>query len=147
MYLVKISTIIALTILAAQQVSADFTYKTCPDPNNVTNCIKIHSISISPDPIQSGKSLQMEMNGTLCQDLDQNAYVTGTAKYLFLTVPINNQDMCDYVECPMQKGQHVVQKSVDIPDTYPKGTYKVHLEGYNGDNSPLFCVDASIQLD
>jgi hypothetical protein len=118
-------------------------YKPCP---NVDQKVTIHNLTVTPDPIQGGKNMTLNVQATLDCLVDKGAYVEGSAKYLFFKVPIEKQEACDYVKCPLEKGTFNITQEFDIKDNYPPGDYEVHLDGYNADGSVLLCIDGTVSL-
>lgn len=134
----------ALTAISLAELSyAEFSYKPCPD---MDQHVSIHNMTLSPDPIIGGQNLTLGLEANITRTIKRGAYVLGTAKYLFFTVPIPKQEACEYIKCPLTVGSINTTQVLKIPNDYPPGDYDVRLKGFNPDDSILFCYDGVITL-
>lgn len=129
--------------------TASLTYELCP---NFEQHIQVNYLSITPETLKTGMPVNIHVNATLDKDIQKGAYVNGTAKYFFITVPIKKHPVCaeneeEGLDCPVKAGQYDRSETFTMPDDLPEGTYDLHLEAYNNDNSPLFCIDTTLTLD
>ena len=61
-------------------------------------------------------------------------------------------DLCEQVqnvdlECPIEKGEISIVKSVDLPKEIPPGKYTVLADVYTVDNEPITCLTATVVFD
>jgi hypothetical protein len=80
-------------------------------------------VVVTPDPPKRGEKLTIKLEGKLARQVDQ-----GTAhvkvKLGFIQLLDRDYEICDYVhevdkQCPLQKGDFVIQKEVDLPAEVP----------------------------
>lgn len=136
--------LLTLATLVAQ--ASAFSWEYC---DNFERHVDIHSLEVIPSPLQSNGPVMIKMNATLGVDINEDAYIKGIAKYLFIQVPIPQTKICekDSVICPLKAGTLYVEDVDKLPDNLPQGEYKVHIEAYNGnEDAPLLCINAVAEV-
>jgi len=86
--------------------------------------IEIKYIDITPNPPQAGKNLTIDAVGTLKVDIEEGAYAQFEVKYGFIKLLTGTADICEKalevdLECPLEKGEIRVQKTVELPAQIP----------------------------
>jgi hypothetical protein len=125
-----------------------------------------------------GATLVISAVGVLHDVITAGAKVDVTVKYGLITLLRESVDLCDNakevdLECPVDQGKLVLNKSVDIPKQIPpvcspasaplllysgkwpslllsltplQGTYNVFANAYTVDGRPITCLTATIQF-
>ncbi|KAG5654096.1 Phosphatidylglycerol/phosphatidylinositol transfer protein [Sphagnurus paluster] len=93
-----------------------------------TDSIQIKSIEVSPDPPQPGKDLTVKVTGTAIQTIEEGAYADVTVKLGLIKLINKRFDVCEEarnanasVQCPVEKGEYVVEHTVALPREIPRG--------------------------
>jgi len=126
--------------------SGPVSFTLCPNFATVTT---ISSLSYSPFPPKVGQSLAVTASGSSPVAVTQGAKVVVTASLGGSPVASQTIDMCAQgaaigMPCPVAAGAHSFTNVVPLPDNVPPFVdIAVHAEAYNGDGSPLFCVDTT----
>lgn len=73
---------------------------------------------------RSGKDLVIKATGTVKQDIEKGAYVLLQVKYGLIRLISTKADLCEQIEnvdleCPIEKGDLTVTKSVKLPAEIP----------------------------
>lgn len=111
--------------------------------------LKIDYVDITPNPPTPGAKLIIKASGTIMQDIDEGAYLKVEVKYGYIKLVNQIIDLCENagqvdMECPVKKGELVVQKEVDLPKAIPPGKYHVMADVYTKDDEPITCLTADI---
>lgn len=111
---------------------------------------------MTPDPPQRGQKLTIYLNGTLLETVnDGSAHVK--VKLGFIQLVDTDYDICEQVDkvdqkCPLEKGTLSVVHEFDVPNEIPpvcginKGHYRVHVNAYLADSTPITCLDADFRM-
>ncbi|KAI0866544.1 phosphatidylinositol transfer protein [Xylaria cubensis] len=132
----------------AQKVPGDSPLQFC-DGDHDQDTVHIEHVDLLPNPPEAGKELVIRATGTVFKPIEKNAYVKLVVKYGLIRLISTTADLCEQVEnvdlkCPIEKGVLSVTKSVDIPKEVPPGTYNVFADVYNGDDTPITCLQATV---
>ncbi|KAJ4486242.1 ML domain-containing protein [Lentinula aciculospora] len=118
-----------------------------------TNPVQIQSIEISPDPPLPGKPLTVTVTGTANEVIEEGATADVTVKLGLIKLLSKTFDVCEEarnanasVQCPVEKGQYIVEQTVDLPKEIPPAKFKVHIDGYTVDEDDLMCMDLTIDF-
>ena len=136
-------TVLVILAIVAVQAQAIYTYRPCPE---FVGSVDIHNVTITPDPVIKGNPMHVYVNATIHKDIHEDAYVKGTAKFLFLNMPIAKTLVKEYIDVPVKEGPYEMDKDIETKGGMPPGTYEIHLEGYNDPDDRLFCIDASVDI-
>jgi ML domain len=86
--------------------------------------VDIKYINITPNPPQAGKNLTIDAVGVLKVDIEEGSYATFEVKYGFVKLLTGTADLCEKaadvdLQCPLQRGEVRVQKTVTLPGQIP----------------------------
>jgi len=130
-----------------------------PGDNPLTYCKKDHSddllvlekVDLSPNPPEKGKTLTINAEGTLLEDVAEGAYVVLQVKYGLIRLVNTEANLCEQVsnvdlECPIKKGLTKITKDVELPKEIPPGTYTVFADAYTArpESKKIICLEATV---
>ncbi|RAL16413.1 ML domain-containing protein [Aspergillus homomorphus CBS 101889] len=126
-------------------VEGDNPLEYCANPSD--DVLKIEKVDLSPNPPLPGRTLTIEASGTLKQPVEQGAYVLIEVKYGLITLIRQKVDLCEQLsnvdlECPLDKGDLVLRKQVDLPSQIPPGKYTVHADVQSVNDKRITCLEA-----
>jgi ML domain len=86
--------------------------------------VDIKYINLTPNPPLAGKNLTIDAMGYLKTDIEEGAYANFEVKYGFIKLLSGTADLCEKaaevnLQCPIEKGQVIVQKFVELPSQIP----------------------------
>ncbi|KAJ3719838.1 ML domain-containing protein [Lentinula raphanica] len=118
-----------------------------------TDPVRIQNIEISPDPPIPGKALTVTVTGTANEVIEWGAKADVTVKLGLIKLLTKTFDVCEEaekanatVQCPVEKGQYVVEQTVDLPKEIPQAKFKIHVSGYTVDDEDMMCMDLDINF-
>ncbi|KAF2403479.1 phosphatidylglycerol/phosphatidylinositol transfer protein [Trichodelitschia bisporula] len=119
----------------------------CSDASN--DLLVIDHVDLSPNPPEAGQSLTIAAKGTLLEDIEEGAKVHIQVKFGLITLINQDTDLCDQVknvdlECPLEKGETVLTKTVELPSRIPPGRYRVLADVYTKDRVKITCLTAEV---
>lgn len=99
----------------------------------------------------SGDNLTFTASGTFSETIEAGATVHLQVKYGVITILRQEADLCETVkevglECPLEKGDMTLTKSVELPKTIPPGKYTVHADVRTKDDKRITCLNAAVQF-
>lgn len=117
----------------------------CADPSSYS--LEIKSVDLTPNPPLPGQTLTIEAKGTFHEKIDKGATVLLEVKYGLISLIRQSADLCEQIEnvdlhCPLEKGDMVLKKQVELPKQIPPGKYSVHADVYNNDGKQVTCLEA-----
>lgn len=115
----------------------------------------------------SGKTLTIEAKGVLRERIEKGAKVLLVVKYGLITLIRQTADLCDQLvnvdmKCPLEKGDMILTKKVDLPKQIPpvccnrlrirssgsklihpclQGKYSVHADVLTEDGKTITCLE------
>ncbi|KAI1434675.1 ml domain-containing protein [Xylaria sp. CBS 124048] len=121
------------------------------DKDHSEDTVHIDNVDLSPNPPSAGSKLVIHASGTVDKTIEKGAYVKLVVKYGLIRLISTTADLCEQVEnvdlkCPIEKGNLSITKSVDIPKEVPPGTYNVQADVYNDDDTPITCLQATVNF-
>lgn len=113
------------------------------------NILEIEKIDLDPNPPLPGHKLTIKAVGTLKQQIDEGAYVNVEVKYGLIRLIKQTLDLCENagqidMKCPVEPGDIVITKEVDLPKQIPPGKYHVTADVYTADDEPITCLTADV---
>ncbi|GAB0135646.1 hypothetical protein EsDP_00003977 [Epichloe bromicola] len=114
--------------------------------------IEINSIDLSPNPPSAGKELVIKANGTVKKTIEEGAYIDLTVYYKDLIRLITTKaDLCEQMgevdlECPVEPGDRVITKTVELPKQIPPGKYSVVADVLTANGERITCLTASVEF-
>ncbi|CUM52408.1 Phosphatidylglycerol/phosphatidylinositol transfer protein [Debaryomyces fabryi] len=113
--------------------------------------LNLQSVVIDPNPPLRGQNLTFVAKGVLSQDIEEGAYVEVDVRYGFIKLLHQTFDLCEEItkidmECPISKGQQVIEKRVEIPAEVPPGKYIVNARAYTKDDIFITCLSAMVEF-
>ncbi|CAK9436359.1 uncharacterized protein LODBEIA_P09170 [Lodderomyces beijingensis] len=111
--------------------------------------LSLQEVVISPNPPQAGANLTFTARGTIDKTISDGAYVEVDVRYGFIRLIHQTYDLCEEItkvdlECPIEKGQQIISKVVEIPAEVPPGKYLVNARAYTKDDEYITCLTATI---
>ncbi|KAG8849713.1 Phosphatidylglycerol/phosphatidylinositol transfer protein [Tulasnella sp. 330] len=121
----------------------------CGLPSDV---VLIESLTVSPDPPEPGKNLNVTVSAFVTERIEDGAYADVTVKLGLIKLLHKQFDVCQEAEnadaeikCPVEPGPHHVVQTVALPKEIPPAKFVVMVRGYTVDDESLMCAD--IQAD
>lgn len=113
--------------------------------------LSLHRVVIDPNPPAKGKNLTFVAEGYLSKTIEDGAYVEVDVRYGFIRLVHQTFDLCEEItkvdlECPIERGQQVIRKQVEIPDEVPPGKYIVNAKAYTKDDEFITCLSATVEF-
>ncbi|PLB34193.1 ML domain-containing protein [Aspergillus candidus] len=108
--------------------------------------LQIGSVDLTPNPPLPGKTLTIEAKGVLRERIEKGAKVLLVVKYGLITLIRQTADLCDQLvnvdmKCPLEKGDMILTKKVDLPKQIPPGKYSVHADVLTEDGKTITCLE------
>ncbi|KAJ9635907.1 Phosphatidylglycerol/phosphatidylinositol transfer protein [Coniosporium tulheliwenetii] len=101
----------------------------CSAPTD--DILKIDHVDLDPNPPEAGKTLNISASGTLRSKVEEGSTIH---------LQVKNVDL----ECPLEKGEMKLSKSVDLPREIPPGKYTVLADVYTKEDKRITCLTATI---
>jgi len=125
--------------------AASWSYTTCGSPADI---VDIKSITLSPDPPKLGENLTVTVSAVTSETIEEGAYVDVTVKLGLIKLLNKSFDLCEEarkanasVQCPVQKGNYLVEQTVSLPKEIPPGKFTIHVQGYTTNDEDLLCLN------
>ncbi|KAG6007752.1 hypothetical protein E4U21_005591 [Claviceps maximensis] len=121
-------------------------------PNKKTEgYIEINRVDLLPNPPAAGKALVIKANGTVKKTIEKGAYVNLTVKYGLIRLLTTKADLCEQMgevdlKCPVEPGERVITKTVDLPKEIPPGTYNVVADVFTAKDERITCLTATVSF-
>jgi hypothetical protein len=111
--------------------------------------LTIEKVDLTPNPPVPGTTLIIQGSGVTHDVIDHGSYCEVTVKYGLITLIRQNIDLCDNadkvdLECPVDQGKVLINKTVDIPSQIPNGKYTVTANCMTPDDRPITCLTGTI---
>ncbi len=111
-------------------------WETCHD---VTGAFNVTSLSVTPDPIETGAPATFSLDATHDVDVEDGS-LEARVNYFGVRVFQKSGPLCGPVECPMKPGNRTLQFTEDMPLFLPPGRITLTLHARRLDELDLFCV-------
>ncbi|KAI5951085.1 NPC2 [Candida jiufengensis] len=113
--------------------------------------LDLKEVIISPNPPQTGANLTFTAKGNIDKTIVDGAYVEVDVRYGFIKLIHQTYDICEEItkidlECPIEKGEQIIKKIVEIPDEVPPGKYIVNARAFTKDDEFITCLSATIEF-
>ncbi|KUI53767.1 Phosphatidylglycerol/phosphatidylinositol transfer protein [Cytospora mali] len=120
----------------------------CPKAHD-DDILSIEKVDLVPNPPKAGEDLVIKASGTLDESVEEGAYVVLQVKYGLIRLISTKADLCEQVqnvdmECPIEKGDITITKTVELPKEIPNGKYTVLADVYTKDDEPITCLTAQV---
>lgn len=120
----------------------------CPN-KKADDYIEIKSVDLSPNPPAAGKALVIKAKGTVKKIIEEGAYVDLTVKYGLIRLLNTKADLCEQMgevdlKCPVEPGDRVISKTVELPKEIPPGTYNVVADVFTAGGERITCLTATV---
>lgn len=122
----------------------------CGEPDDA---LEIKSLRVEPDPPQPGKKMTIYAEGTAHRRIEKGAYADVIVKLGLIKLLTKRFDICEELKnanasmtCPIEKGEHTIIQSVDLPAEIPKAKFTVNAQAWTQPPEyPMGC--ATIVID
>ncbi|KAI9775873.1 MAG: Phosphatidylglycerol/phosphatidylinositol transfer protein [Geoglossum umbratile] len=120
-------------------------------PDFDDDILTIYRIDLKPNPPDRGQTLVIEARGKLREDVEEGAYVNLQVKYGLIRLVHTTADLCEQIKnvdlkCPLEKGEVVMTKAVDLPKEIPPGKYTVFADVFSVNDERITCLTAVIEF-
>ncbi|KAG5989415.1 hypothetical protein E4U43_004506 [Claviceps pusilla] len=107
------------------------------------------SSSLTHNVLDSGKQLVIKANGTVKKAIEKGAYIDLTVKYGLIRLLTTTADLCEQMgevdlKCPVEPGERVITKTVELPKEIPPGTYTVVADVFTAKKERITCLTATV---
>ncbi|CAJ0913497.1 8691_t:CDS:2 [Entrophospora sp. SA101] len=118
------------------------TISICSQPEDI---LLIHHIELTPDPPKKGQELRVQGTGYFKETVTDGSYINVVIKYGIMKIYEIRLDLCEKApevdeNCPIEKGNHTVDKSVEIPGNVFPGSYNMYVNAYNAEDQEIAFV-------
>ncbi|CAN6674943.1 phosphatidylglycerol/phosphatidylinositol transfer protein [Trichomonascus vanleenenianus] len=118
---------------------------------DIAQLLRIDQIDISPNPPERGAELTISAKGFLAEDIEEGAYVAVDVRYGYIRLVNQKFDLCEQagnvdLQCPLEKGDQNITKTVELPDEIPPGKFIVTARAYTVDDVLLTCLAATVEF-
>lgn len=118
------------------------TVSVCSQPEDI---LTIHYIKLTPDPPQKGQELRVQGSGYFKETVTEGSYVDVLVKYGIMTLYSKRIDLCEQAHeidesCPIEKGNHTIDRLVQLPGKIFPGSYNLYVNAYNVENQQIACL-------
>ncbi|KAK4130010.1 hypothetical protein BT67DRAFT_248529 [Trichocladium antarcticum] len=119
------------------------------DADRTDDIITIDEVILTPNPPLAGNTLLIAAKGTVKETIGEGAYAKIEVKYGYIRLVSTTADLCKEIknvelECPVEKGDISILKSVDLPKEIPPGKYTVTADVYTKDDEHITCLTATV---
>ncbi|EIM81574.1 uncharacterized protein STEHIDRAFT_66199 [Stereum hirsutum FP-91666 SS1] len=115
--------------------------------------VQIRSIAVAPDPPKPGENMTVSVQATAQEDVAEGAYANVEVKLGLIRILQKEFNLCEEarkanmtVQCPVEKGDRILEKTVKLPDFIPPGPIKINVNGYTTDDEPLLCINLNVNF-
>jgi len=113
--------------------------------------LDIKNVDLDPNPPEAGQTLTIKAKGDFSEEIDEGAYVFLEVKYGLIKILSLKEDLCDTLKnvdktCPLEKGETVITRDVDLPQRIPPGKYTVKADVYTKDDRKITCLQSEIKF-
>ncbi|KAF9650515.1 hypothetical protein BDM02DRAFT_3185355 [Thelephora ganbajun] len=130
--------------------TASWSYSLCGDPGDI---VTIKSLNISPDPPKPGQQLVVTASAHTSEVIEEGAYADVTVKLGLVKLLTKTFDLCEEarnvnatIQCPVQKGDHEIEQTVDLPKEIPPGKFSINVQGYSVNDEELLCLNLIVDF-
>ena len=93
----------------------------------------------------------IKASGTVKKTIEEGAYIKVTVKYGLIRLLSRTLDLCEQMgevdlECPVQPGERVIAKTVELPKEIPPGTYNVVAHVFAANDDEITCLTATVKF-
>lgn len=113
--------------------------------------LNLQSVILEPNPPVKGANLTIIAKGYLSKTVEDGAYVEVDVRYGFIKLIHQTFDICEEItkvdmECPIEEGQQLIMKEVEIPSEVPPGKYTVNARAYTKDDEFITCLSGYVEF-
>ena len=96
----------------------------CEDPKAASHLLYIEKVDLDPNPPRKGEPLEIKATGNVTKEILDGAYVEIWVRLGRFAIVHRTEDLCSQMkevdkECPLEKGEVTVTKTVDLPAFIP----------------------------
>ncbi|KAK9436986.1 phosphatidylinositol/phosphatidylglycerol transfer protein [Metarhizium brunneum] len=100
----------------------------------------------------SGQDLVIKAEGTVKKTIEEGAYIDLTVKYGLIRLLKTKADLCEQMgevdlKCPVEPGDRVITKTVQLPKEIPPGTYNVEADVFAANGERITCLTATVKFN
>ncbi|EFY94139.1 ML domain protein [Metarhizium robertsii] len=114
--------------------------------------VEIKSVDLAPNPPSAGQDLVIKAEGTVKKTIEEGAYIDLTVKYGLIRLLKTKADLCEQMgevdlKCPVEPGDRVITKTVQLPKEIPPGTYNVEADVFAANGERITCLTATVKFN
>ncbi|CUM62657.1 uncharacterized protein PRCAT00000211001 [Priceomyces carsonii] len=119
--------------------------------SDIAQLLDLQSVVILPNPPVRGENLTFIAEGYVSKDIEDGAYVEVDVRYGYIKLIHQTFDLCEEItkvdlSCPINKGNQIIKKEVEIPKEVPSGKYIVNARAYTKDDEFITCLSATVEF-
>ncbi|KAL1727342.1 ML domain-containing protein [Schizophyllum commune] len=126
------------------RIAGGWSYSDCGDE---TSTVQLKSIEVSPDPPIPGQQLTMTVKA------DEGAYADVAVKVGLIKLLQKRFDICEEarnanatVQCPVEKGEHTVVQTVQLPREIPPAMFKIDVLAWTHEDEDMACAKFEVDF-
>ncbi|KAL1757585.1 ML domain-containing protein [Schizophyllum commune] len=132
------------------RVEKSWSYIDCGYDGSTVN---LKSIEISPDPPIPGQQLTVTVKADVREIIQDGASATVVVKVGLIKLLHRTYDICEEarkanstVQCPVEKGEHTVVQTVQLPREIPRAPFKIDVDAYTHEDDDMACVRLAVDF-
>ncbi|KAL1677303.1 ML domain-containing protein [Schizophyllum commune] len=131
-------------------IAGGWSYSDCGDQ---TSTVQLKSITISPDPPIPGQQLTMTVKADVQEIIQEGAYADVAVKVGLIKLLQKQFDICEEarkanstVRCPVEKGEHTVVQTVQLPREIPPAMFKIDVLAWTHEDENMACAKFEVDF-
>lgn len=113
--------------------------------------LDLQKVIISPNLPVKGQNLTFTATGDLSEEIEDGAYMVVDVRLGYIRLIRQRFDLCEQapnidMECPIEKGEHVITKLVEIPSEVLPGKYTINAQAFDKSDKLITCLTATIEF-
>ncbi|KAI5825736.1 MD-2-related lipid-recognition [Schizophyllum commune Tattone D] len=131
-------------------IAGGWSYSDCGDASST---VQLKSIKISPDPPIPGEQLTMTVKAEVQETIQEGAYADVAVKVGLIKLLQKRFDICEEarnanatVQCPVEKGEHTVVQTVQLPREIPPAMFKIDVLAWTHEDEHMACAKFEVEF-
>ncbi|SCU93937.1 LAME_0F05512g1_1 [Lachancea meyersii CBS 8951] len=114
--------------------------------------LDIKLVNLLPNPPVRGENVTISAAGYVKDTIVEGAYVDVEVRLGYIKLLSQTYDLCEELEkndvdglkCPIEVGDYMIEKTVEIPQEVPPGKYSVVARAYTEDDDEITCLSGDV---